>query len=217
MPYLPTYLPTYLPGEGDVFVPATPSWNGVVYQDNYVGDALGRLIIQYKGKPRMEGMLSALVSPIQDLENAIWEVLTETNVSSAQAGQLDVLGRIVGEARRGRDDATYARWIRARIRANRSAGRPEDFFAILDALFPGSTTQILDFHPNVIDIVTDFGLSPVGLAQDVNRILQSARAAAHRIDFLYSTSSAGNLIWNSVTISETWNLGYWGGSATQVP
>lgn len=79
---------------------------------------------------RLETLLSLLMAPFQRFENAAIQLLTERGVDVAFGAQLDVLGKIVGQARGGLADDVYRRYIRARIAANRSTGKREELIRI---------------------------------------------------------------------------------------
>lgn len=92
--------------------------------------ALARLPQQFKGKPKLEAFISALVDPIQDIENAMWQLLTERAISTAVGSQLDAIGFIVNQERIGLLDADYRRYLRARIAVNRSDGIDDNLIRI---------------------------------------------------------------------------------------
>ncbi len=96
-------------------------------------DAVARLLSQYRDKPRIAGLVSALAARGQAVENALWSVLTQLSLSTAADAWLDRLGGIVGEPRDGRTDSVYRASIRARIYANASNGRVEDLIEMFQA------------------------------------------------------------------------------------
>lgn len=93
--------------------------------------ALARLIGRWRDKPKFAAIVRVYLDEIQALENACAEVRTARRLATATGAQLDVLGRIVGEPRRGRDDETYRLWIGVRIAINSSNGRAREIIAIL--------------------------------------------------------------------------------------
>ena len=103
----------------------------------FVADAL-RLPLDkaYRGKPRFEALLSSYVKRCQALEDAVWEVILGRMFENAVGYQLDIIGKLVGQPRRGMEDDIYRIWITARIRINRSHGRPKDILEILHLVEP---------------------------------------------------------------------------------
>lgn len=75
-------------------------------------------------------LLTGLLTPAQDVENAFQQLLTQRQVNTAEGAQLDVLGRLVGQSRGGMDDNAYRRMIRARISVNRSKGVIRDVITV---------------------------------------------------------------------------------------
>ena len=71
-------------------------------------------------------MLELLGVQVQEVEDAVYQILTDTVLETAEGAQLDGLGEIVGEERAGRDDATYRIAIRTRIAINLSEGTIEN-------------------------------------------------------------------------------------------
>ncbi len=79
-------------------------------------------------------ILRALVGPIQAAEDALQQLLTERTVDTAIGAQLDVIGKLVGEARAGATDDDYRRYVRARISTNKSTGRVRDVLKVADLI-----------------------------------------------------------------------------------
>lgn len=109
---------------------------------DHVEQGLNLLIDQYKGKPRLTGWLKAYLRQVQDLEDAAYDVLIKRLIYNAQDAQLDVIGKIVGELRDGRDGEAYRIGIYARVRINRSRGNVDDVLAVLALI----TTTPVVFH-----------------------------------------------------------------------
>lgn len=139
---------------------ATPS-------KDHVARGLSRLIQKYKGKPRFEGLLSSYLRRVQELEDAIWEVIEYRLLTNAEGYQLDRIGRIVGRGRNNLSDRDYLIAIRGQIRINRSSGTPEDMIAVTMLSLPEGfqftfaegypaseviaiTTPAIDFNINVL-------------------------------------------------------------------
>jgi hypothetical protein len=70
-------------------------------------------------------VLRILIAPYQDLENVFQQILMSRVIDDAEGESLNMLGRIVGQARDGFSDEDYRRLIRARVAANRSSGAIE--------------------------------------------------------------------------------------------
>lgn len=127
-------------------------------------------------------LVTALITPFATLEAALLALLTQRGVDTAIGAQLDVLGKIVGQARNGLDDDDYRRYVRARISANRSQGVAEDLIKVavlvlgnLAATIAVGTEGIATTYVNVTGItVTD------GIANILLEFLQDAVSAGVR-------------------------------------
>lgn len=97
----------------------------------HTAQALSRLLQRWKSKVKLEALLSSYTEEVALLENAIWDVIVSRFPDFAYGEQLDILGRIVGEARNNRDDDRFRIRIKARIKINASFGRWQDIETVL--------------------------------------------------------------------------------------
>lgn len=160
---------------------------------NHVAEALGRLIEEFKGLPRIEELLSIYVGQVQELEVAVFDLLTERTLDTAVGSQLDALGSIVGQERLGFSDDGFRTFIRARIKVNLSDGRADELLEILALISDPAegTPSILhteyppaEFH---IQVLSDIGTLDPALAF---LLLTEAKPAGVRFLFIYSTEPA---------------------------
>lgn len=101
------------------------------YKSDHAEDSLTFLTEVFKTKPVIEGILKSAVASIQTAENMIWDIINSRNLNTATGAQLDLLGELVGEPRKGRtEDEEYREAIRLRVRINRSQGRTSDILDI---------------------------------------------------------------------------------------
>ena len=153
--------------------------------EDHCADGLALLLQQFKDKPRLAAVLCALLTPIQELEDAAWQLLTERDLDSAVGVQLDVLGRLVDEPRDGRADDQYRPFIRARILINRSNGLPEEVLTIVRVALGASIEVHLREHfpaAFTVEVVGAIPLTPASLL----RLLQQAKAGGVRVLLEYS-------------------------------
>lgn len=183
--------------------------------DTHVDDALARFQQTLKDQPNLASFLTAVVAPVQDIEDALQQLLTERTVDTAVGDQLTDIGAIVGEPRSGLSDADYRPRVRARIMANRSRGIVEDLIRIArlviddDALTVKVQTWGIAAYDMTLGGVTVTGT----LADALLAFLQDASGAGVRPILNYSPSApANNLIWNSSTAAQFWNSGTWASS-----
>lgn len=97
---------------------------------DHVAVAISRLPVQFR-KPKIERLLTAIIRPIQTVENAFQQLLTQRTIDTAVGAQLDAIGLIVNEPRNGLGDDEYRRLVRARVATSRSRGTVEDLLQIV--------------------------------------------------------------------------------------
>lgn len=166
-------------------LPPADESDSVEYVADHCASGIAKLIEQYKRKPRIEAILCTLLDEVQEAEDGLWELYTRRSVDSAFGAQLDVLGAIVGRSRGGLDDDDYRAWIRAQIRANRSAGSATDILAILLLIFgEGADYEIREWWPAcfTVTIHDELVLSPTV----VLAILKQAKSAGVRLVLEYT-------------------------------
>lgn len=93
--------------------------------------AWDRLVEQFKNQPAIRALVDSLVAPVQPVADTVAALLLQQSVDLAVGAQLDVIGKKIGQPRDGLVDATYRRYLRARIATNRSNGTHEDAIAIV--------------------------------------------------------------------------------------
>lgn len=179
----------------------------------HVTEALERLPEQFKDKPNLIAFLSALVAPVQDIEDAMQQLLLERDIETAVGVQLDMLGAIVGQARGGLADADYRRYVRARVRANRSRGIVEDILQVarlvladeVDVTLALRTWGIASYNLTVGGVTISDEVAAILLA-----FLKDATSAGVRPILNYSsTDPASDLIFDSTVSAQFWDAGTW--------
>lgn len=117
---------------------------------------LGRRLEQFKNSPVLQAVIEAFAEQVQALEDsgqAIALIGSIDPVTSdpdsplygvGRGAQLRIIGRRIGQQWTGESDDLYRLRLRARIRANKSSGTPEELYAVFVALFAGSGTARID-------------------------------------------------------------------------
>ena len=114
---------------------------------NHRQQALERLLEQYKDRPKLKGLMSGLVNPLQEIEEELTKLESERWLDEAEGLQLDHLGKIVGELRNNRGDEEYRMAIYTRIFLNRGGGTPEDIIAALDLVYRPERIEYSELYP----------------------------------------------------------------------
>lgn len=153
----------------------------LAWTEDHCEEGKALLISQFRDKPRIEGVLCALLDGVQDLHDAIWQVLTERWLDSATGVQLDQLGTIVALPRTGWIDGTYRQLLRAQILTLRSKGTWPDIGKVLAALGITLSAAVYD-EPGMAAMRVILGEALDGdvTAQDVFNFVVRAKPAGVR-------------------------------------
>lgn len=129
----------------------------------------------------IQKLLDAVLTPMQDVEDALMQCLNDRTIDNATGINLDIIGKLVGEPRGTyADDDEYRIGIRARVQANRSSGTIENHIKVAKLIINDATAHFkVENHgrANVIVRVQD--------------VLTSDSLAALLIRFLNDTASGG--------------------------
>lgn len=160
--------------------------------------ALYFLIYRYQNKPRIADFIKAFTGQFAELEEALWQLYTERTLDTAEGVQLDGLGAIVGEPRKGRSDSVYRQFIRVRILVNLSDGDLPSLYAILLAALGVSADYFIRQYNTAIVIHLDSDTSPL-TAAELLVYLREAKAAGVGIGINYAIDDvADSFLWGSV-------------------
>lgn len=113
---------------------------------------LNLLIQQFQDKPKFVETLKLLCTQCEDIELAIYEFLTEFGTVNATGVQLDLIGRLVGLNRDGRDDESYRTLLDIKIEINFSAGTPEALIKTAVALYNATEVQYVPIYPAKVQL-----------------------------------------------------------------
>jgi hypothetical protein len=131
-------------------LPADALQPGLVYQSDHAGEAESRLLAQFDDAKKLHALVRALVSPLQQFEQAAFEVLGAFDVDAARGTQLDVVGGFVGVPREARSDVAYRAYIKAKILGNASDGAAETILRIARTLL-GPDVLSLTYVPGWVE------------------------------------------------------------------
>ena len=149
---------------------------------DHVARALDSLHERHKDKPNIAALVTIVMSQVQEVEDAGYQLFTERLISTAVGEQLNVLGRIVGELRDGKSDADFRRFVRARIAANKSKGRWADMNAVARLVLDDATLGIINSESNYQTILMEItGALPIGDATILSGFLADTKSDTHRL------------------------------------
>lgn len=153
----------------------------------HANDMVARLLQRFRGKPKLEAFIHLLGRQVQDLENALLGIVAITDLGSVTGVQLDVLGKILQQARNGQDDDTYRLFLRARILVNASQGTVEEVLAVLVLLVPGATLVLTETDPAAFEVAVTSPVPDLADMVVISRLVLEAKSAGIKASiFSYS-------------------------------
>jgi len=108
---------------------------------------LGKLIYQWQNKPNVVGLLTSYMESVQGVEDTFEQLLKERSLDTAIGAQLDVLGLIIGEDRKGRSDADYRLALKLRVAINKSDGTEPVVTSLIKQITSADTATFEDVYP----------------------------------------------------------------------
>jgi hypothetical protein len=156
---------------------------------DHKAEGLDHLLAQYKEKPRLEAVLSAFLTQVQELENAFYQLWTRRLLQTATGKNLDTLGQILDEPRAGRSDANYRAILAVKILAISSDGQAEQLYSIARAMVGESIPlSLTEYFPGAV-LLQVLGPFPLSV-EEAFRILSRAKAAGVRLSLVYLLTEA---------------------------
>ncbi len=146
---------------------------------------LDRLIEQFRELPNLEALLEALIIPIQELEDVIFDMLDSRSIFNAMGLQLDLYGDLLNKARAGLADDEYRIVLLAKVAQNISEGTAEDVMQVYQLLMRASYVQYYEDpdHPATFSL-TAIGASPIGSIDSIKAAVRGSKAGGTKIDLL---------------------------------
>lgn len=162
----------------------------LTWQSDHGQAAVDNLISQFQEKPRLAALIRGLCDGVQDLDDAVWQCLTERWLDTAVGVQLDGIGSVVGLGREGWVDETYRLILGAWLVALRSAGRWSDLVTI--AIKLGATAvSVRVYDAGTAEARVTLGSYLVeATSGDLFRILERARSGGVRLTLEAVTAAA---------------------------
>lgn len=137
-------LPAFVPSDDG----AQP---GLVYQPDHAGDAESLLLSQFDDAQKLHALVRVLVAPLQEIEQAAFEVRDAFDLETATGAALDLVGGVVGVLRDARSDVAFRAYIKARILANASDGAIETILQIARTMLGPDVLSLTYEHGQVVD------------------------------------------------------------------
>lgn len=154
--------------------------------NNHVQQALGRLLAQYQGRPLIAGLYTAIVTQIQDIENATFAIDAGRQIwngtSTPAVGQaLDDIGTIVGVSRNGLNDQQYILLIFGKIAENFSDDTVESVLSVVGYVFQAQQVITQEIYPAGMDITVLVPAIPASLFNLAKNLVQNTLGAGIKL------------------------------------
>ena len=159
---------------------------GLQHATDHVARAIGVLISALRDKARFTRVVDIFVRPLQELEDVFWDLYANRRLSNATGVNLDVIGKIVKEARAGLSDNDYRAVLRVKGRVLRSLGTADDLIEITQLMLQSTAFTYAEFYPGSV-LITVIG-TPVFSISLLSKFLRMAKAAGIRLDVAHTTT-----------------------------
>jgi hypothetical protein len=166
--------------------------------NNHVEIAKNRLIEQYKERPKMLGLVEAIVKPLQVLEDEAFNVYKGKWLNTAQGAQLDTIGLIVGEGRLGRDDEDYRGAIYARIAMNVSSGEPDAILSGVKSFIGEGSVELQEYRANF-----HVHINTPKFSKNFRTIVESLKPIGIGTPIITYSATDKSLMFNSIGLATT--------------
>jgi hypothetical protein len=119
----------------------------LAYIPDHGDRAVGKVLSQFKRKPRIAALIRALASGTQELEDELFSLIVSRTLTAATGAELDQWGSVVGEPRGSLGDSDYRRFIRARTMVNVCKGDVDSLIAIWQVVMGTEDVRFLPTYP----------------------------------------------------------------------
>lgn len=175
--------------------------------------AVSRLAQQFKDKPNITALVRALCVPIQDIENALWQLKTQRGFNGIGV-QLDLVGKIVGQPRNGLSDADYLLYLRAKIAVESSIGTVEDLLTVASLIDPGNSIHVQYAGPATLTITVVERITQA-TATALDAFLHQAAPDGVRVILIYTLEPSANTFTFDGTVYQAFDNGYLAGATDE--
>lgn len=177
-------------GEGDY-----KGDKGIPFISNYVTRARNLIVEQFEDSELFLKIIDTFSVQIQELENVIFDIRIKRYLSIATGAQLDGIGDIVGERRKGRNDSDYKIALNFRIFINGSYGQMNTLSTFLSqSLSPSESFTIKENYPAAIDVVIK-SVQPQFLSNSIFKSVDGLAAGGVKVHgFVQDLSGNGKII-----------------------
>lgn len=135
-----------------------------------------------RNKPLFAALLASWTKQVQDIEDALWQLLVDTTLDTAEDDAQDQLGEILGEVREDLDTAAFRKVLKALAYANQSDGTPEDLIETTRRLL--ETSAVFSYTELGHAAVLIEPVDPLPAPAHSIRVLKRAKAAGIELQLI---------------------------------
>jgi hypothetical protein len=120
--------------------------------------------------PNLNKYVEAFALQVQDLEDAITEVMLQDLLTFAEGENLDTIGDLVGAPRLGLSDEDYREAIEFQVFVNHHKATPENLAEICRRLCGATAVEYIQAGPAVYRLRVDGGTLTADIRERVHRV-----------------------------------------------
>lgn len=141
---------------------------------DHVQRAWNRLLFQYRKKEKLKGLIEALVSPLQTLENTLKDIHEDNDINNSKGVNLDRAGRIPGVFNRptGMGDTKFLRVIKNQIVLNTNEASANEFITTASFFLDSESIYYNETYPAEVEIFSNTVFVP-SEQEEIKKQLQS--------------------------------------------
>jgi hypothetical protein len=110
------------------------------------------LIQQYKDKEKFVLWQKTFADECNKIEDAIFEMMYYFNINNGFGIILDIIGKIIGLSRNGRNDESYKTLLKIKAEINFGSGTPEAIIKTVEKLYNATQIQLNFIYPAKIQL-----------------------------------------------------------------
>jgi hypothetical protein len=153
-------------------------------------DAVATLVSQFKNSSRLIALISVFSDQVQEVEDALQQLLSERSLTTSAGAQRDGIGSIVGEPRMLRSDVDYLQAIYKAIGINTSKGTGEDILRCMALLDPD--LYEITPYPYACMVVRKLEFPLLMALEPYTDLLRGIKPAGVLCSFQYSEAGEAN-------------------------
>lgn len=165
--------------------------------------AIDRLLEQFKGRPRLQGLICALADRGQPIKNALEDTKNFRSLDTATGTQLDRLGELYKETRAGKTDDQYRAFLKALALIVASRGRSNehlDALVFLDNGFAPSAISLVPHYPAGFIMTAEVPFPQVDLGFEFARVLRKIPPSGVKFMLMFEyPDTTSHFVWSGDT------------------